>query len=88
MKQSALRSELFLQRQGIGLDNYKSKEFMSRVVVLLEEHLNLIMIFQQMIKVIQNLVLNWEKMYIRNIRLEMSIIYLNLKNIHFQVVKE
>ena len=25
-----LRSELFFQRQGIGLDNYKSKDFMSR----------------------------------------------------------
>lgn len=34
MKQSALRSVFFFQRLGISLDNYKSKDFMSRVVVL------------------------------------------------------
>jgi len=35
MKQSALRSVFFFQRMVIGLDNYKGKEFMSRVVVIL-----------------------------------------------------
>ena len=35
MKQSALRSVFFFQRMVIGLDNYKSKESLSRVVVIL-----------------------------------------------------
>ena len=35
MKQSALRSVFFFQRMVIGLDNYKGKESLSRVVVLL-----------------------------------------------------
>ena len=35
MKQSALRSVFFFQRMVIGLDNYKGKEFMSRVIVIL-----------------------------------------------------
>lgn len=34
MKQSALRSVFFFQRMVIGLDNYKGKESLSRVVVL------------------------------------------------------
>ena len=33
MKQSALRSVFFFQRMVIGLDNYKGKESLSRVVV-------------------------------------------------------
>ena len=32
MKQSALRSVFFFQRMVIGLDNYKGKESLSRVV--------------------------------------------------------
>ena len=35
MKQSALRSVFFFQRMVIGLDNYKGKESLSRVVVIL-----------------------------------------------------
>ena len=35
MKQSALRSVFFFQRMVIGLDNYKGKESLSRVVVTL-----------------------------------------------------
>lgn len=34
MKQSALRSVFFFQRMVIGLDNYKGKESLSRVVKL------------------------------------------------------
>ena len=34
MKQSALRSVFFFQRMVIGLDNYKGKESLSRVVVI------------------------------------------------------
>ena len=34
MKQSALRSVFFFQRMVIGLDNYKGKESLSRVVVV------------------------------------------------------
>ena len=34
MKQSALGSVFIFQKRGIGLDNYKSKESLSRVVVL------------------------------------------------------
>lgn len=34
MKQSALGSVFIFQMRGIGLDNYKSKESLSRVVVL------------------------------------------------------
>ena len=37
MKQSALRSVFFFQRMVIGLDNYKGKESLSRVVVILLE---------------------------------------------------
>lgn len=36
MKQSALRSVFIFRGRGIGLDCYKSKEFMSRVVVILD----------------------------------------------------
>ena len=36
MKQSALRSVFFFQRMVIGLDNYKGKESLSRVVVTLK----------------------------------------------------
>lgn len=35
MKQSALRSVFFFQRMVIGLDNYKGKESLSRMVVIL-----------------------------------------------------
>lgn len=35
MKRSALRSVFIFRGRGIGLDNYKSKDFMSRVVVIL-----------------------------------------------------
>ena len=35
MKQSALRSVFFFQRMVIGLDNYKGKESLSRVIVIL-----------------------------------------------------
>ena len=35
MKQSALRSVFFFQKMVIGLDNYKGKESLSRVVVIL-----------------------------------------------------
>ena len=35
MKQSALRSVFFFQRMVIGLGNYKGKESLSRVVVIL-----------------------------------------------------
>lgn len=34
MKQSALRSVFFFQRMVIGLDNYKGKESLSRVVAI------------------------------------------------------
>lgn len=34
MKQSALGSVRIFQKSGIGLDYYKGKEFMSRVVVI------------------------------------------------------
>ena len=37
MKQSALRSVRIFRKSGIGLDYYKGKEFMSRVVVFLKE---------------------------------------------------
>ena len=33
MKQSALGSVFFFQKMGIGLDNYKGKESLSRVVL-------------------------------------------------------
>ena len=44
MKQSALRSVFFFQRMVIGLDNYKGKESLSRVVHLLKytETVNLV----------------------------------------------
>ena len=35
MKQSALGSVFFFQKMGIGLDNYKGKESLSRVVKIL-----------------------------------------------------
>lgn len=35
MRESALGSVFIFQKRGIGLDNYKSKESLSRVVVLL-----------------------------------------------------
>ena len=37
MKQSALGSVFIFQKRGIGLDNYKGKESLSRVVVILEQ---------------------------------------------------
>ena len=58
MKQSALGSVFFFQRMVIGLDNYKGKESLSRVVLLLEEHLNLNMRFLLMKKDILGLILN------------------------------
>ena len=36
MRESALGSVFIFQKRGIGLDNYKSKESLSRVVVLLD----------------------------------------------------
>ena len=46
MKQSALGSVFIFQKRGIGLDNYKGKEFMSRpamgsqvVIILMEKFL-------------------------------------------------
>ena len=40
MKQSALRSVFFFQRMVIGLDYYKGKEFMSRMVeILVQENM-------------------------------------------------
>ena len=45
MKQSALGSVFIFQKRGIGLDNYKGKEFMSRpamgsqvVIILMEKY--------------------------------------------------
>ena len=37
MQESALRSVFIFQKRGIGLDNYKGKESLSRVVVILEQ---------------------------------------------------
>ena len=40
MKQSALGSVFIFQKRGIGLDNYKGKEFMSRMVeILVQENM-------------------------------------------------
>ena len=44
MKQSALRRVFIFRGRGIGLDYYKSKDFMSRVVVSLLEMLFLWML--------------------------------------------
>ena len=38
MRESALGSVFIFQKRGIGLDNYKGKEFMSRVVVTLKDN--------------------------------------------------
>ena len=38
MKQSALGSVFIFQKRGIGLDNYKGKESLSRVVVTLKDN--------------------------------------------------
>lgn len=47
MKQSALGSVFIVQKRGIGLDNYKGKESLSRVVV---QHIKTVLILQKILE--------------------------------------
>lgn len=82
MKQSALGSVFFFQRMVIGLDNYKSKESLSRVVVILLEDKHLErqrkrQVFQSQ----QNIKLtNLYLMELQKIELCMNLMYVERRN--------
>lgn len=82
MKQSALGSAFIFRKSGIGLDNYKGKELMSRVVVILLEDKHLErqrkrQVFQSQ----QNIKLtNLYLMELQKIELCMNLMYVERRN--------
>lgn len=82
MRESALGSVFIFQKRGIGLDNYKSKESLSRVVVILLEDKHLErqrkrQVFQSQ----QNIKLtNLYLMELQKIELCMNLMYVERRN--------
>lgn len=85
MKQSALKSVLFFRYMGIGLDNYKCKESLSRVVVIPKIYIEQLVQKNMMIFLLY-MVLEQDKMEGRSKQKSLEIVLRKLSSLQINLL--